>query len=183
MRFIARYGFKYRGNTLIFNFTCYLQVNHSYLTSNLQVFFKCAKIALMVDKNTKVWGGCPVRFGMSQFGDKWSFLIIRDLMFKGRKYYHEFIEAGEGISTNILANRLADLESNGIVSKSKDPIKGSRFIYKLTQKGIELMPMMLAMIDWAEKYDSETEVPKDFIKSLRNNPDKLQQDLLKNLPK
>jgi len=137
----------------------------------------------MVDKKTKSWSGCPVRFGMSQFGDKWSFLIIRDLMFKGRKYYHEFIEAGEGISTNVLATRLVDLESNGIVNKSRDPVKGSRFIYTLTEKGIALMPMMLAMIDWAEKFDPATEVPEDFIKELRDDPDKLQQDVLENIPK
>lgn len=137
----------------------------------------------MVDKKTKAWSGCPVRFGMSQFGDKWSFLIIRDLMFKGRKYYHEFIEAGEGISTNVLATRLADLESNGIVNKSRDPIKGSRFIYTLTEKGIELMPMMLAMIDWAEKFDPVTEVPKGFIKELRDDPGKLQQEILEKIPR
>ena len=92
------------------------------------------------------------------------------------------MDAGEGISTNILANRLADLESNGIINKSKDPAKGSRFIYTLTKKGIELMPMMLAMMDWAEKYDNETEVPADFINKLRSEPDKLQQELLKSLP-
>ncbi|GAA3915791.1 hypothetical protein GCM10022277_08090 [Litoribacillus peritrichatus] len=119
---------------------------------------------------------------MSQFGDKWSFLIIRDLMFKGRQYYHEFMDAGEGISTNILANRLADLESNGILNKSKDPNKGSRFIYTLTQKGIELMPMMLAMMDWAEKYDAKTEVPRDFIEKLRNTPEELQQEILEHIP-
>ncbi len=136
----------------------------------------------MVDKKTKSWAGCPVRFGMSQFGDKWSFLIIRDLMFKGRKYYHEFIEAGEGISTNVLAARLVDLEANGIISKAKDPEKGSRFVYALTQKGKELMPMMLAMMDWAEKYDDATEVPAEFIKKLRSDSDSLQQELLDHLP-
>lgn len=135
----------------------------------------------MVDKKSKTWAGCPVRFGMSQFGDKWSFLVIRDLMFKGRKYYHEFIEAGEGISTNVLASRLADLETNGIISKSKDPAKGSRFVYSLTQKGIELMPMMLAMMDWAEKYDDATEVPREFIRKLRADPAKLQKELLDQL--
>ena len=136
----------------------------------------------MVDKKTKSWSGCPVRFGMSQFGDKWSFLIIRDLMFKGRRYYHEFMEAGEGISTNILASRLTDLEENGIISKARDPEKGSRYIYNLTEKGIELMPMMLAMMDWAEKYDEATEVPKDFINKLRTDPTALQQELIDNLP-
>ena len=135
----------------------------------------------MVDKRTKDWSGCPVRFGMSQFGDKWSFLIIRDLMFKGRKYYHEFMEAGEGISTNILASRLVDLERNEIIHKRTDLVKKSKFVYSLTEKGIELMPMMLAMIDWAEKYDADTEVPEGFIKNLRNDPEALKRDLIKDL--
>ncbi|WP_370278700.1 winged helix-turn-helix transcriptional regulator [Pontibacterium sp.] len=135
----------------------------------------------MVDKKTKNWAGCPIRFGMSQFGDKWSFLIIRDLMFKGRRYYNEFLEAGEGISTNILASRLADLEHNGIISKRQDTEKRSKNIYRLTEKGIELMPMMLAMIDWAEKYDDQTEVPAEFINKLRDSPEKLRQELLNQL--
>jgi len=135
----------------------------------------------MVDKKTKNWAGCPVRFGMSQFGDKWSFLIIRDLMFKGRKYYNEFLDAGEGISTNILASRLADLEYNGLVSKQQDAIKRSKYVYSLTEKGVALMPMMLAMIDWSEEYDSQTEVPTAFIKMLRESPEELQKKLLEQL--
>ncbi len=103
-------------------------------------------------------------------------------MFKGRQYYHEFMEAGEGISTNILAARLCDLEANDIIRKSKDPLKGSRFVYTLTQKGKELMPMMLAMMDWAEKYDAQTEVPPEFINGLRSDPEKLQKEILDNLP-
>jgi len=136
----------------------------------------------MADKKTKTWSGCPIRFGMSQFGDKWSFMILRDLMFKGRKYYNEFLDAGEGISTNILAKRLADLEGNSIISKRRDPVKKSRFIYSLTEKGIALMPMMLAMIDWSQKYDADTEVPQEFIKKLRKNPTQLQAEILGNLP-
>ncbi|MCW8833008.1 MAG: helix-turn-helix transcriptional regulator [Colwellia sp.] len=137
----------------------------------------------MVDKKSKNWTGCPVRFGMSQFGDKWSFLIIRDIMFKGRRYYNEFLEAGEGISTNILANRLADLEFNGLVSKHQDTIKRSKYIYRLTEKGIALMPMMLSMIDWSERYDEQTEVPAEFIKKLRESPEALQKELLEQLTK
>ncbi len=135
----------------------------------------------MVDSRTKNWAGCPIRYAMSQFGDKWSFLIIRDLMFRGRKSYNEFLDAGEGISTNILASRLADLEQNGIVSKRRDTLKRSKYIYRLTEKGTELMPIMLAMIDWSEKYDSHTEVPAEFIRKLRENPDKLQLELLNHL--
>ena len=132
----------------------------------------------MVDKKTKNWAGCPVRFGMSQFGDKWSFLILRDLMFKGRQYYNEFLEAGEGISTNVLASRLTDLETNGLVTKTQDEIKRSKYKYQLTEKGLDLMPMMLAMIDWAEKYDNKTEVPSEFIQQLRSDSSALQQELL-----
>ncbi|AXN34232.1 MULTISPECIES: winged helix-turn-helix transcriptional regulator [Vibrio] len=135
----------------------------------------------MVDKKTKEWSGCPVRFGMSQFGDKWSFLILRDLMFKGKHYYQEFLEAGEGISTNILASRLADLESNGLISKQRDAVKRSKFVYTLTDKGIDLLPMMLAMIDWSEKYDAKTEVPSDFIRKLRRDPESLHQELRQGL--
>ncbi|NOI27626.1 winged helix-turn-helix transcriptional regulator [Vibrio coralliilyticus] len=135
----------------------------------------------MVDKKTKEWSGCPVRFGMSQFGDKWSFLILRDLMFKGKHYYQEFLEAGEGISTNILASRLADLESNGLISKQRDAVKRSKFVYTLTDKGIDLLPMMLAMIDWSEKYDAKTEVPSDFIRKLRRDSESLHQELRQGL--
>jgi DNA-binding HxlR family transcriptional regulator len=137
----------------------------------------------MVDKKTKEWSGCPVRFGMSQFGDKWSFMILRDLMFKGRHYYQEFLEAGEGISTNILASRLADLETNGLISKRRDDVKRSKFVYTLTNKGLDLLPMMLAMIDWSEKYDIKTEVPPDFIHKLRKDPDLFHQKMRERLEK
>ena len=131
----------------------------------------------MVHERDKNWSGCPIRFSMGQFGDKWSFLIIRDLMFKNRKYYHEFLEAGEGISTNILAKRLVDLETKNIIKKKRDDVKKSRFIYSLTDKGSELMPIMLAIIDWSEKHDRNTEVPKDFIERLRKNSEKLRTEL------
>ena len=135
----------------------------------------------MVHKKNKDWCGCPIRFTMKHFGDKWSFLVIRDMMFRGKKYYHEFLEAGEGISTNILASRLQSLEEEGVVSKRKDPDKGSRFIYTLTDKGKELIPVMLAMIEWGAKYDPETEAPAEFIEKLQNNPVKMQQDILNKL--
>lgn len=135
----------------------------------------------MVHKKNKNWGGCPIRFTMKHFGDKWSFLVIRDLMFRGKKYYHEFLEAGEGISTNILASRLQDLEEEGVISKRKDPEKGSRFIYSLTNKGKELVPVMLAMIEWGAKYDPDTEAPKEFIEKLQNDPNKMRQDILNKL--
>lgn len=122
--------------------------------------------------------GCPIRFGLGTFGDKWSLLIIRDLMFKGRRYYGEFLTAGEGISTNILAERLVRLENAGIVHKSPDPDHGKKIVYALTEKGLDLMPIMFAIIDWSERYDGQTEVPKDFIEKLRNRPKSLNREIL-----
>ena len=81
-------------------------------------------------------------------------------------------------STNILADRLAMLCENGIVEKRQDPENGSRYIYRLTGKGKELVPVMFAIIDWAEKYDPNTEVPREFIRKLRRDPDRLRDEIL-----
>lgn len=128
-----------------------------------------------------VWEGCPIRFGMGLFGDKWTLLIVRDLMFKGKRYYGEFTDPEEGISTNILADRLQKLVANGIAEKQRDPDNLSKFIYRLTEKGKELLPVMLSIIDWAEKHDPNTEVPREFIKKLRSNPVSLREEILEQL--
>ena len=135
----------------------------------------------MTAKKTQEWNGCPVRFCMSHFGDKWSLLIIRDLMFKGRHHYNEFLVAVEGISTNILANRLADLEKNGLVSKRRDTEKHSKYFYTLTEKGIALIPMMLAMVAWSAKYDDQTEVPEEFLSRLQEPPEEFKSKILEEI--
>ena len=122
--------------------------------------------------------GCPIRFGLNILGDKWSLLIVRDLMFKGRRYYGEFLGAGEGISTNVLADRLARLEDAGILHKAPDPDHGKKIVYGLTEKGRDLMPIMFAIMDWSEKYDDRTEVPKKFIRELRKRPSALHREIL-----
>jgi len=135
------------------------------------------------EKKLQGWNGCPIRYGMGIFGDKWSLLIIRDLMFKGKRYYSEFYDSEEEISTNILADRLAKLEANGVISKSKDPENRSKYIYRLTEKGLDLMPMMLEMVDWAAKYDKKTEAPKEFVEALRKDRKKFGASLRKQLKK
>ena len=124
------------------------------------------------------FNGCPIRYGLGILGDRWSLLIIRDMMFKGRQYYGEFLSAGEGISTNILADRLQKLESAGVIFQSPDPDHGKRIVYKLTQKGADLMPVLLAIIEWSAQYDELTEVPDQFIDKLRKKPKTLQREHL-----
>ena len=94
-------------------------------------------------------------------------LILRDLMFKEARHYADFLNAGEGIATNILASRLTTLEREGIIEKHPDPEHGARYVYFLTDKGIGLLPAMLEIIDWAETWDYQTEVPPEYATELR----------------
>lgn len=114
---------------------------------------------------------------MGIFGDKWTLLIVRDLMFKGKRYYGEFTDPEENIASNILADRLTMLVDEGIVTKQRDPDNKSRFIYELSAKGMDLLPMMLAMVEWSAKYDPHTEVPKDFLRKLKRDRNALMREI------
>ena len=122
--------------------------------------------------------GCPIRFGASALGDRWCLMIIRDLMFQDRKYYRDFLEAGEGISTNILADRLLRLEAAEIITKTRDPQHGKRFIYRLTTKGMALIPVMLELMKWAADFDDYTEMPKSFVNRLRSNSPAIAEEII-----
>ena len=112
---------------------------------------------------------CPINFILETFGDRWTLLVIRDLMFHGKRYYGEFLASDEGISTNILADRLQRLEQDGVIDKETDPDNRSRAIYRLTQKGRDLLPVMLEITAWSGKYDSKTNAPAPFLKALKKD--------------
>ncbi|QCK15627.1 winged helix-turn-helix transcriptional regulator [Mangrovivirga cuniculi] len=126
---------------------------------------------------------CPINFTLEHFGDKWSFLIIRDLMFKGKRHYNEFLEAGEKVSTSVLGDRLKRLEEMRIISKGQDAVKKSRIRYSLTQKGIDLLPMLLEMIIWGGLNDDLTESPKEFMDQAINHRDDLLKEIREQLIK
>jgi Predicted transcriptional regulators len=94
---------------------------------------------------------CPVNFAVESLGDKWSLIIVRDIIFWGKKTYGDFLKSDERIATNILADRLAFLEKEGILTKSPDPSDKRKELYSLTEKGIDLIPMLLEMISWSAK--------------------------------
>ena len=116
---------------------------------------------------------CPINYTLEHFGDKWSFLILRDLMFKGKRHYNEFLEAGEKVSTSVLGDRLKKLEEMGIISRGQDSVKKSRIRYSLTQKGIDLLPILLEMIIWGGLNDDLTESPKEFMDQAIQNKETL----------
>ena len=125
----------------------------------------------MATKNKK--SDCPINFALEIFGDKWSFLIVRDLMFKGKHYYGEFLQMEEKIATNILADRLVLLEKVGIISRTIDEVHNSKKIYKLTEKGIDLLPLLTEVILWSAKYDKMTAADKKFIRQAGRNREEL----------
>ena len=117
---------------------------------------------------------CPLNYGIEIFGDKWTLLIIRDLMFFGKRYYNEFLTSAEGIATNLLADRLAMLEKEKIIRKEKDSQHKQKIIYSLTEKGIDLLPVILCIGLWSEKYAHI---------QLNPNRDVILGDAKKSLPK
>jgi DNA-binding HxlR family transcriptional regulator len=103
-------------------------------------------------KKLKKRSDCPVSCSLDIWGDKWSLLIIRDLMFAKECTYSDFLKAPEGIATNILASRLVVLEENKIIEKLDHPESRLKVLYRLTKKGIDLLPIMIEINLWAEKY-------------------------------
>ena len=124
---------------------------------------------------------CPIHFALDVFGDKWTLLIIRDLMFKGKHYFGEFLQMEEGISTNILADRLYGLEKAAIVSKTVDKQHKSKQEYKLTPKGIDLLPLVTEVILWSAKYDTQTAAEKTFISKARKDRVALYSEIIRGL--
>lgn len=107
---------------------------------------------LSMMKNRQYRSTCPINFALETFGDMWSLLIIREIVRYKKSTYGEFLESDEKISTNILADRLSKLEQLGILRKTPDKNDRRRDRYKLTQKGIDLYPIMLEMVLWSVKY-------------------------------
>jgi DNA-binding HxlR family transcriptional regulator len=114
--------------------------------------------------------GCPLNASVEMLGDHWSLLIIRDMMLRGSHSYKEFLDGYEGIATNILAERLQKLAAHEIITTEPDPSDGRKQIYLLTQKGIDLAPVLAEMVLWAaahEKTDNEA-----LVRELRTNREK-----------
>lgn len=103
-------------------------------------------------KSQKPRSTCPISFCLDILGDKWMLLIVRDMVFAGKSTYGEFLQSPEKMATNILADRLATLESQGLVTKQVAADKKSKFTYRLTEKGLDLIPLLMEVSLWGTKY-------------------------------
>ena len=122
--------------------------------------------------------GCPIAFGLDTFGDRWTLLIIREMLFRGKTTYGEFLAADEGISTNILANRLKHLETEGIVKKRRDPDNFRSFLYELTPKGFDLAPILIEIIRWSGQHDDRPDRLTKMVDRVANDREGLEQEIL-----
>jgi len=102
--------------------------------------------------STKGKSGCPINLSLELLGDRWTLLIIRDLIFAGKKHFREFLQSDEGISSRTLAERLQTLQEEGILNRSDDPTHGLKTVYRLTEAGIDLLPVLATLGAWGSKH-------------------------------
>jgi DNA-binding HxlR family transcriptional regulator len=126
---------------------------------------------------------CPISNSLDIWGDRWSLLLIRDLIFNKTRTYKDFLNAKEGIATNILSARLAALEENEIIEKVDNPGTKNRVFYKLTTKGIELFPILVEIHLWAEKYFTIPPNIKAIIKEAKKDKEGFIKSSMKELKK
>ena len=105
----------------------------------------------------KLRSHCPVNYGLEAFGDRWALLILRDIIFRGKRTYGEFLKSEERFATNILASRLDHLVEKGILVRDGDESDGRKGIYSLTDKGLDLIPVIFEIMLWSSKHDSRSE--------------------------
>jgi DNA-binding HxlR family transcriptional regulator len=111
---------------------------------------------------------CPINIYLELLGDSWSLLILRDMILRGKRNFQDFSASPEGIATNILSQRLGKLEAHGIVTKARDSADARRTVYGLTQKGFDLAPVLLEIMQWAGTYEN-TAMPPAMLDRLRND--------------
>lgn len=125
---------------------------------------------------------CPISYALDLFGDKWTLLIIRDMLFKRKRRYSEFAKSEERIATNVLADRLSNLEAWGLVTKQIDPKNRRHLIYRLTDKALDLAPVLVEMIVWSAKYDPNTAADRGFVRKAKMNRKQLIRDVVSSSP-
>ncbi|QSX38233.1 winged helix-turn-helix transcriptional regulator [Shewanella sedimentimangrovi] len=124
---------------------------------------------------------CPISNVLDLVGDKWSLLVLRDLIFFGKSTYSELQTSDERMATNILSSRLEQLERDGLISKRADANDKRRKVYALTQAGKDMLPLLLEMIVWSSKYAPDTNLPKQLLNRLKNDREKVISELMEKM--
>lgn len=135
-------------------------------------------------RKIKKRSNCPMSYCLDFIGDKWVLLIIRDMIFNGKQHYKAFLKSKEGIATNVLGDRLKMLQEKGFISSQADPDKKSMKLYSLTQKGKDLLPLLVDMMVWSSKhgdFGEDHERLEQFAKRVKENREEVLEQIYKNL--
>ena len=124
---------------------------------------------------------CPISSSLDIFGDRWSLLLVRDLMLHKTRTYGDFAKSEEKIATNILANRLQVLEENGIIVKLPYPDNKVKGLYQLSQKGVDLIPALIEIALWGGKHVTNTEETSPFLREVKKNKTKFLKNIMDKL--
>ena len=130
-------------------------------------------------QSEKQRSGCPISCSLDLLGDKWSLLIVRDMVFVQKRHFKDFLKSDEKIATNILSSRLARLESLGIISKQADPESKRQVIYSLTTKGIALIPLLVELVCWGSIHLGAPDADPDAVKKIQADKAKFIRSLEK----
>lgn len=116
---------------------------------------------------------CPIAYSLDLIGDRWTLLVLRDLLIVGKRRFGELLAAPEGIATNILSARLRRLEAEGLLRRERDPDNGRQVLYTPTPKALDLLPAMLELVRWAARHDSLTAAPRSFVRRIAHEREAL----------
>lgn len=134
-------------------------------------------------KNIKKRSDCPISSALDIVGDKWSLIIIRDIALSGKNTYNEFLKSEEKIATNVLADRLSMLVDVGILVAEEHPESKAKILYRLSNQGIDLLPVLIELILWSDKYLHISPQAKEFAKQLRKDKEAVVKQISSGLRK
>jgi DNA-binding HxlR family transcriptional regulator len=120
---------------------------------------------------------CPIACALDLVGDRWTLIVLRDLIMGRKRYFQELLEGSEGIATNILASRLKLLEAAGLVTRRVDPAQARRVLYAPTGKALDLLPVLVELIRWSMKYSAGSSAPAHFARRLAEDREGFIADL------
>ena len=121
---------------------------------------------------------CPISTALDLVGDKWTLLVIRDMIFDHKRFYKEFLSSKEGMATNILSDRLKRLEAHGLIESKVFEALKTRKEYALTQKGMDLIPVLIEIIVWSAKYHEDLAVPPEFLEQVATDRDGVTRNIM-----
>ncbi|MGQ0585812.1 MAG: winged helix-turn-helix transcriptional regulator [Gammaproteobacteria bacterium] len=120
---------------------------------------------------------CPIAWALDFIGDKWTLVVLRDLILGHKRHFRQFLDSSEGIASNILAGRLRRLEAAGLVTRVADPDEARRVIYAPTGKALDLLPVMLELVRWGAKYNSRHGAPAQLVQGIARDRDAVAEQI------